>query len=296
MDNITTSWLKYLSLERRYSNHTIDAYRNDLDDFLSFIKKYSDGSLDETVSNADLRLIRSWLSYRSSSNYSASSSSRALSSIKNFYKFLHLSGVNINSAIFTAKGLKKTKPLPKALSLTDTMLSINSIEEIDTTNWIALRDKALLFLIYASGLRISEALSITKNHLIGDYIKITGKGGVERQIPWILEAKIAIEQYIKFVPYDINLGPVFLGEQGKPLQQALFRRKLIKLRRSLGLPEHLTPHAFRHSFATHLLENGADLRSIQELLGHKSLSTTQRYTKVNIKHLSDAYKTAHPIK
>lgn len=296
MKDITIAWLKYLSLERRYSQHTLEAYRNDLEDFLSFVNGYSDLSLNEAVFSADLRLVRSWLACRSASNYSPSSSARALSSIKNFYKFLHLSGLSAGSTIFAAKGLKKSKPLPKALSLSDTVTSIDSIEKMDDTDWIALRDKALLCLIYASGMRISEALSITKKHLIGDYIRVVGKGSIERQIPWIPEAKDMVEKYINSVPYDVNTGPIFLGEQGKLLQQAVFRRKLIKLRRSIGLPEHLTPHAFRHSFATHLLESGADLRSIQELLGHKSLSTTQRYTKVNIKHLSDAYKNAHPIK
>lgn len=161
-----------------------------------------------------------------------------------------------------------------------------------------LRNKALLILIYASGLRISEALSITKIHLQNlDFIKVVGEGNKERVIPWLPIVRSLIEEYLKLLPYDLNdQEPIFRGKQGKKLQPPVFNRELIKLRRFYGLPEYLTAHSFRHSFASHLLENGADLRSIQELLGHKSLSTTQSYTKTNIKHLEAVYNVSHPIK
>jgi integrase/recombinase XerC len=297
MQQIISDWLRYLALERGYSKHTIVSYQTDIENFLSFIKSYngSEGSLEDIL-DVDLRLIRSWLASRKINNFASSSNARGLSSVKNFYKFLyHTQGYTSSNAIFHTKGPKISKPLPKALSQLDTMLSIERAGDSETEHWQSLRDKALLLLIYASGMRISEALSITKSHINDDYIKILGKGGKERIIPWVLASKVAVQKYLEVVPYDIESGPVFRSERGKPLQSATFSRKLVILRRNLGLPEHLTPHAFRHSFATHLLENGADLRSIQELLGHKSLSTTQRYTKVNVGHLMSVYNKTHPM-
>lgn len=296
MQELIKEWLDYLQLERSYSNHTLISYHNDLNHYLKFIQDYNGSEIAlSTLMDADLRLIRSWLAQRKTQDFSASSSARALSSVKNFYKFLHYARGNTNNAIFSTRSPKKAKPLPKALSIDEAKLAIEKIENYGKNDWLSLRDKALLMLIYASGLRISESLSITKKHLLEPYIRILGKGNKERLIPWIPAAKNIIQQYLELIPYDVSVGQIFLGEHGKPLQAAVFNKQLITLRRSLGLPEHLTPHAFRHSFATHLLENGADLRSIQELLGHASLSTTQRYTKVNIKHLSDVYKASHPI-
>lgn len=177
-------------------------------------------------------------------------------------------------------------------------ISLDHIEEYGNSQWIEVRNKALLVLIYASGLRISEALSITKLHLQNlEFIKIMGKGSKERVIPWLTIARNLITEYLEKLPYELKDDePIFRGKQGKKLQPPVFNRELIKLKRFYGLPEHLSAHSFRHSFASHLLENGADLRSIQELLGHKSLSTTQSYTKTSIKHLEMAYVTAHPIK
>jgi integrase/recombinase XerC len=296
MQNFIISWLDYLKLERGYSQHTIDAYKNDIDNYLTFLREYNSKNPDmEDVLAADLRLIRSWLANRKTNEYSASSSARSLSSIKNFYKFLHYSKGHTSSVVFSARSPKKPKSLPRPLSVDDTFLSIDHIGDFANDDWLAIRDKALLMLIYASGMRISEALSITKAHLCNDHIKILGKGNKERLIPWIKASKKLVERYLELVPYDVSEGQIFLSMRGKPLIRATFSKQLITMRRSLGLPEHLTPHAFRHSFATHLLENGADLRSIQELLGHQSLSTTQRYTKVNLKRLSDVYHRSHPL-
>ncbi len=296
MQKIIADWLKYLSLERGYSEHTVISYRNDMENFLAFLKSYNGFEVSlQSIVEADLRLIRSWLANRNTNNYAASSNARSLSSIKSFYKFLKYSKGVTSDGVFQAKNPKKPKSLPKALSISDTMLSIECAGDSSEEDWIGVRDKALLLLIYASGMRISEALSITQKHIDDEHIKILGKGGLERVIPWIPAAKTLVKHYLGLVPYDVSQGPIFLGLRGKPLQAAAYRRQLITLRRSLGLPEYLTPHAFRHSFATHLLENGADLRSIQELLGHKSLSTTQRYTKVNIGHLMSAYSKAHPM-
>lgn len=292
-------WQKYLSLQKNYSNHTMISYNNDLKHFLEFMNYYnSDIVTMDYIKAADIRLMRSWLAKRKCNNFVTSSIARGLSAIKNFYKFLEKTVELHNHVVFSIKSPKKSKLLPKALSEEEVNISLNHIEEYGNSQWIEIRNKALLVLIYASGLRISEALSITKLHLQNlEFIKIMGKGSKERVIPWLAIARNLITEYLEKLPYELKDDePIFRGKQGKKLQPPVFNRELIKLKRFYGLPEHLSAHSFRHSFASHLLENGADLRSIQELLGHKSLSTTQSYTTTSIKHLETAYVTAHPIK
>ena len=293
------SWQEYLKLQKNYSDHTIVSYLHDLEHFLNFITNYyaTTASL-EIIGATDIRFMRSWLASRMRDGYKPISNARALSAIKNFYKFLE-KNKNINChAIFSIRNPRKQKSLPKALLQEEVTESIKSLNDNNIDEWIEARDKALLILIYAAGLRISESLSITKQHLKNhDFIRITGKGGKERVIPWILVAREHIELYLKKLPYNIEENePIFRGKAGKKLQPAVFNRELIKLRCLYGLPEYLSAHAFRHSFATHLLENGADLRSIQQMLGHKSLSTTQIYTKINPKMLETIYDKTHPSK
>ena len=297
LQQIISQWQNYLSSQRNYSIHTRDSYLSDLNHFLQFINKYySQNASIAQIKSIDIRFVRSWLSERHLNDYNSSSNARALSSVKNFYKYLEKKH-NINChAIFAVQSPKKSKALPKALSKDEAQISINNIEMLAGEEWVHFRNKALLTLIYASGLRISEALSITKKHLENhEFIKITGKGNKERIIPWIDAARMLLEKYINLLPYAIETDePIFRGVRGAPLQRAVFNKELINLRRAQGLPEYLSSHAFRHSFATHLLENGADLRSIQDLLGHQSLSTTQRYTKINQTHLESVYDKAHP--
>lgn len=299
IQELIIKWQKYLSLQKNYSNHTLISYNNDLKHFLEFMNYYnSDIVTMDYIKAADIRLMRSWLAKRKCDNFVTSSIARGLSAIKNFYKFLEKTAELHNHVVFSIKSPKKSKLLPKALSEEEVNISLDHIEEYGNSQWIEIRNKALLVLIYASGLRISEALSITKLHLQNlEFIKIMGKGSKERVIPWLAIARNLITEYLEKLPYELKDDePIFRGKQGKKLQPPVFNRKLIKLKRFYGLPEHLSAHSFRHSFASHLLENGADLRSIQELLGHKSLSTTQSYTKTSIKHLETAYVTAHPIK
>ncbi|MDP5110458.1 MAG: tyrosine recombinase XerC [Rickettsiaceae bacterium] len=294
---IIDNWQEYLRYQKNYSKNTLDSYLNDLKNYLSFLNNYySTQTSIEQIKSVDIRCIRSWLSSRSQNNFNLTSTARALSSVKNFYKYLEKKFNITCHSIFTVRSPKKTKSLPKALTKSEAEISLGSVEMLGDEEWIHYRNKALLTLIYASGLRISEALSITQKHLENlEFIKILGKGGKERIIPWITESKQLIEKYIKLLPYHIEVDePIFRGKHGKPLQRAVFNKELMKLRRMLGLPEFLSSHAFRHSFATHLLENGANLRSIQDLLGHKSLSTTQRYTKINHSHLESVYEKAHP--
>ena len=292
-----TKWQEYLRSERGFSNHTIISYVHDMEDFVDFIKNHEgeEPTLDDII-KTDIHTVRSWLSMRKNEDYAASSSARSLSGIKSFYKFIYQVTNQANHAVLAMRSPKKAQVIPKALSFKDVMLAINSSPEFEKNDWLAIRDKALLMLIYACGLRISEALAICKKDLNSDYLVIKGKGNKERIVSMLGEAISAINQYLELLPFQIdNAEPIFRGEKGHVLSTGVFSRQLIKLRRSIGLPEHTSAHAFRHSFATHLLENGADLRSIQELLGHSDLSTTQRYTKVNIEHLAKSYKAAHPF-
>ncbi|NRB10533.1 MAG: tyrosine recombinase XerC [Rickettsiaceae bacterium] len=293
-------WQNYLKLEKNYSKHTQASYLNDLNHFLNFIAKYTEKVITiESIKLADIRLIRSWLSDRRLDKFSTSSIARGLSAVKNFYKYLEKTNNVKSHAIHLVQPAKKASLLPKALDQNQALTSIENIKNLynsNTDNWLEYRDTALLMLIYATGLRISESLSITKKHLRNQgYIRITGKGNKERLVPLLDEAKKAIELYLEYLPFNLDEDePIFRGQRGKTLQLAVFNRQLIKLRRLYGLPEHLSSHSFRHSFATHLLENGANLRSIQDLLGHKSLSTTQRYTKITTSHLESVYNKSHP--
>lgn len=290
-------WQEYLSHERGYSKHTIISYLHDLEDFMNFARNHHGSELSlADIIKIDTQIIRSWLSARKNDDYAASSSSRALSGVKSFYRFIYQVTGEANNAVLTMRSPKKAQIIPKALSFEDVCLAINSSIEFEKNDWLSLRDKALLTLIYAAGLRISEALALCRNSLNSDYLVIKGKGNKERIVPLLSEAKEAVDKYLQVLPFEVgNNDPIFRGEMGKVLSTGVSSRQLIKLRRSIGLPEHTSAHSFRHSFATHLLENGADLRSIQELLGHSDLSTTQRYTKVNMDHLTKSYKAAHPF-
>jgi len=285
------NWLEYLSRQRKVAEHTLTSYRHDIKLLYEFLSDYNGNNSEEIFFKADIRTIRSWLAHLKSKQYTATSVARMLASAKNFYRYLLREGYTIDQSIFVLKGPKLPKTLPRALSQEDTQIALNNIEELEANEeWIIARNRALLILIYASGLRISEALSLTRGQLNSEVIRIIGKGGKERIVPWLESAKLAIGEYLNKVPYLITANDkIFLGAKGKQLQARIFNRVLLKLRRQCNLPEHLTPHAFRHSFATHLLEEGADLRIIQELLGHASLTTTQRYTKTNIAHLRAAY-------
>ena len=297
LQEVISNWLEYLAKQKAYSNNTVLSYQNDIFNFIGFINNYLSSIVTISIlEEIDTRLLRSWLSARHKDEYSMSSSARALSAVKSFYRYLEKKHNITCHSIYTIRTPKKLKPLPKALTQPETKKAIENIELLGKEEWIHFRNKALLTLIYATGLRISEALSITRNHLNNhEFIRIIGKGNKERLIPWIEESRLLVEKYLTYLPYSISESePIFLGKNGGTLQRAVFNRELINLRRSLGLPEYLSSHAFRHSFATHLLENGANLRSIQDLLGHKSLSTTQKYTKINQLYLESIYDKTHP--
>lgn len=295
--DIQSKWLKFILINKNFSKHTVKSYDRDLQNFINFCNQYYNGEFNvSNLTEVDSKTVRSWLAYRIKHEYSYSSNNRALSCVKSFFKFL-LNNLNIPvNTLNNIASAKRNILLNKTLNENEAQIAIANIGEFNSDDWLSLRDQSLLLLLYCSGLRISEALSITKKNLDGDYIKILGKGGKERLVPWIGAAKEIIQKYLELAPFEFDIdSPIFIGAKGKKLQPPVFSKQLRKVRANLGLKQNTTPHSFRHSFATHLLERGADLKSIQELLGHVSLSTTQRYTKVNVAHLKNVYAKAHPL-
>ena len=290
-------WLCSLAELKRYSPRTVEAYRRDVAGFLGFLRGYEgEEPTLELLAGLSLSSLRAWLSALKEEGKSAASMARAVSSLKGFYQHLQRHHGVENPAIAHLRSPKRNAPLPRAVSAVQSLETLEEIGALHTQEWLALRDRALLGLLYGCGLRIGEALSLTRKALkAADYLIVTGKGNKQRMVPLLKPVKAALLAYAEACPYGGQEDdPLFYGERGKPLQPAIFQRQLQKLRPLLGLPESATPHAFRHSFATHLLAEGGDLRTIQELLGHAHLSSTQIYTKVDSSRLMEAYRNAHP--
>lgn len=293
-----TQWLDWLTHEKRHSAHTITAYQTDIAGFIAFMQSHlgQEITLNELIKLSILD-FRSWLAYRHEKKFDFASSARALSSVRNFYRYLGKKHQQVNDAIAQVRSPKRKKSLPRALTVSDALLASESIGDLANSPWCGKRDTALLLLIYGCGLRISEALSVTSNQLAQNILTLRGKGNKERQVPLLPIVKEAIDVYLDVCPYTrIGDDPIFVGARGKPLHATLFNKQIRIMRHYLGLPESTTPHAFRHSFATHLLTGGVDLRTIQELLGHSSLSSTQRYTQLDNDTLLQVYQNAHPRK
>ncbi len=288
-------WLSWIKFERNYSVHTIDAYSRDLSIFFEFWSDYL-GNIPQykDLQEIDVKTFRAFLSKQNSRQLTKTSISRELSTIKNFFKWLNSNHIIENTAITIIATPKKEKILPKSLDVNQTLHLLEVAAKHAKEKWQGLRDVAILTILYGCGLRISEALALNVgdiNH--NDFLKIHGKGNKERIVPILPIVKDKIDAYTNACPYNFKHGEaLFLGARGERLSPRIVQRTLEKIRHSLGLPDNLTPHALRHSFATHLLAEGINLRSIQELLGHASLSTTQRYTDVEIEHLKKEYKKA----
>jgi len=296
LNKAITAWDDWMRHNKRASRHTLVSYANDLKHFLEFLSNHLGGRVGfKHLGKLEAKDFRAWLASRSG-EFEATSTARALSTIKSFYRYLQKQSLVKNDAIFHMRGPKLKKSLPKALAEDQAQQALQMVGTQHEEDWINKRDLALLVLIYGCGLRISEALSIRFGEISGgDTISIVGKGDKQRMVPLLPIVNAAINDYTASWPPPRNPpSPLFLGKRGKALDPAIFQLQLRKLRRALQLPESVTPHAFRHSFATHLLSAGGDLRSIQELLGHASLSTTQRYTHVDKARLMNAYKNAHP--
>lgn len=296
MDRLILDWKKSLSSEKNFSKHTVSSYSIDVNYFIEFISKHLETECSfDLLEKISIQDFRAWLTFRKKNNYAFSSTTRALAAVKSFFRHL-IKFHNLNNKnIFNLKSPKLPTYLPKALNESQTLSSLNLSHDEEQELWIHLRDKALLYILYGCGLRISEALSLKLKDLSKNVLNVTGKGNKERIIPIIPVIIDQINQYIEACPYKLKETDfIFIGKQGKQLNPGVYQRQIRKLRNQLNLPETTTPHAFRHSFATHILTNGGDLRSIQELLGHQDLTTTQKYTKIESSHLLEVYKKAHP--
>lgn len=290
-------WQDWLRVEKNMSRHTLRAYCGDVGHFVSFLAdhKGKHPSLDD-LSEVSLRDFRAWLSRKAMDGAGNASRARSLSGVKNFLRWLDKQGIMHNPAISTVRTPKQAHKLPRPLHESQAMEVLQQAGLLATEDWIASRDRALFTLLYGCGLRIDEALSLNMNDKPRDeFLRVIGKGNKERQVPVISIVAKSLEHYRDIKPFgNAPDDPLFIGARGKRLNQGVAQRSMRELRITLGLPETATPHALRHSFATHLLQNGANLREIQELLGHVSLSTTQRYTEINATELIKIYKAAHP--
>nr|WP_210289943.1 tyrosine recombinase XerC [Rhizobium sp. BK196] len=293
-----SAWLENLARERRLSGHTLDAYERDTRQFLTFMTGHLGGPTTlrdiETLRPAD---FRAFLAARRKEGSGARSVARNLAGIRSLLRYLEKKGLVNAAGAGAVRSPKQPKSLPKPLSDRQAITVVSNEAQLHDEPWIAARDAAVMTLLYGCGLRISEALDLTPPDIRGDTttLRITGKGNKTRLVPLLPIVFEAVEKYRALCPFHLDEGePLFRGARGGKLQPAIIQRAMQKLRSAFGLPETATPHALRHSFATHLLAGGGDLRTIQELLGHASLSTTQVYTGVDASRLLEVYDKAHP--
>lgn len=289
-------WLAGLSALHDASGHTVAAYRTDVAGFLDFIARHHGGAagLDQirALTASDLR---AWMAAARAEGRAPRSVARSLSAVKSFARWLAERADYDPSILLSARGPRLKRGLPRPLSVADARAALDTISEDHAEEWIRARDAAVVTLLYGCGLRISEALGLpARAHPLGEALRITGKGGRERLVPVLPAARAAVARYVAICPHDLSDGALFRGARGGALNPRLVSGALEAVRLRLGLPASATPHALRHSFATHLLAAGGDLRAIQSLLGHASLATTQIYTGVDQARLMDVYRAAHP--
>ena len=290
-------WLAAQKALNGISFNTTEAYTRDVTEFLAFMTEHHGetqglGALAR-ISTADMR---SWMAFTRAQDVGPRSLARKLSAVKGFYRWLSEREGFEPTAVLATRSPKFQRKLPRPLSPEAASEMIETLDLQSLTPWIAARDQAVVTLLYGCGLRISEALGLAGADLpIGTALRITGKGGKQRIVPVIAPARAAVERYVHLCPFDITPdGPLFLGARGGRLNPRVIQKVVERSRQQLGLPASATPHAMRHSFATHLLNAGGDLRAIQELLGHASLSTTQAYTGVDTARLMEVYARTHP--
>ena len=295
-------WLEHLVHERRVADNTLEAYQRDIEQFFEFLQ----GHLGATATLADLKALnpadfRAFLASRRRQGASSGTIARGLSSIRSLFGYLDKAGLVKSTALGAIRTPKLAHGIPKPLSVPEAreLADMAEAEALATRTWVKARDAAIFLLLYGSGLRISEALDLNFEDLPGpsgdETLRVTGKGKKTRLVPVLPEVQVAIERYVELYPGTLAAqGPLFVGVRGGRLAPRIVQLSMQRLREKLALPDTATPHALRHSFATHLLQSGGDLRTIQELLGHASLSTTQVYTEVDSARLMDVHKAAHP--
>ncbi len=290
-------WLTHLRAINGAADHTVKAYATDVGGYLAFLAQHHGGTFGtQTVVTVPLTDMRAWMAHERGRGVSARSLARALSAVKNFTGWLADRQGGDATAVLSARAPKYQRKLPRPLAEDAARDMIDRVAELPRDDWVSARDQAVVTLLYACGLRISEALGLTGRDLpLPSVLRITGKGGKTRLVPVLPVAQDAVARYARLCPHDLNRdGALFRGTRGGPLNARLIALAMEKARATLGLPATATPHAMRHSFATHLLSAGGDLRAIQELLGHASLSTTQTYTAVDAARLMEVYDKAHP--
>jgi len=297
-----TQWLAHLRAERRLSPKTLEAYARDLRQCLQFLS----GHFGERVSLSRFSAleatdIRAFMAMRRAEDVAGRSLMRALAGLRSFARFLEREGKGKVGAFSAIRAPKIAKSLPKPLPMDAAKRVTDAGERAGETRetWVLARDAAVMALLYGSGLRISEALGLKRREVPrpgeGEVLIVTGKGNKTRMVPVLQNVLQLVDEYVALCPYPLPAeGPIFLGAKGGPLSPRIIQLAMERLRGALGLPDSATPHALRHSFATHLLSRGGDLRAIQELLGHASLSTTQIYTGIDSERLLEVYASAHP--
>lgn len=291
------AWLEGLSALRDASDNTLDAYRRDVAEFLSFITAHKGEPQGlKALERVTVSDMRAWMAHTRSTGIASRSLARKLSSVKSFFRWLAEREGFDPSAVLSTRSPKFHRKLPRPLDEDAARAMIDTVSLQSPSDWIAARDMAVVTLLYGCGLRISEALGLMGRDLpLRDSLRILGKGGKERIVPLIPAARQSVEHYAQLCPWDLSPDqPLFRGARGGKLSPRIIQQVMEKSRMQLGLPATATPHAMRHSFATHLLNAGGDLRAIQELLGHASLSTTQAYTAVDLERLLDVYDRTHP--
>jgi len=297
-----TRWLAHLRAERRLSPKTSEAYARDLRQFLEFLTEHrGERATLEAFAALEATDIRAFMAKRRASEIAGRSLMRTLAGLRSFGRFLEREGAGKVGALTAIRAPKIGKSLPKPLPVGAAKRLADADERAgeDREPWIWARDAAVMALLYGSGLRISEALGLKRRDVPlpgdGDVLVVTGKGNKTRMVPVLQNVLALIRDYVAMCPHPLPAeGPVFVGARGGPLRARIIQLAMARLRGALGLPDSATPHALRHSFATHLLSRGGDLRAIQELLGHASLSTTQIYTGIDGERLLEVYRTTHP--
>ncbi|MGQ0665282.1 MAG: tyrosine recombinase XerC [Pseudomonadota bacterium] len=291
------AWIGWLTVERRASRHTLAAYARDVAAFLFFVARHRGGPAGlpelERLAVAD---FRAFLASRATARRAAASTARAVSVLRSFFGWLKRNGLADNPGLAALRAPKVPQSIPKPLTEDDARAALAAVGDLGDRAWVKARDVAVLTLLYGAGLRIDEALSLDRAILpLGDALRVVGKGRKERSVPILPAVGAALAEYLERCPFQPGpAGPLFVGVRGRRLKAGIVQARMRRLRAALGLPDTTTPHALRHSFATHLLAAGGDLRAIQELLGHASLSTTQRYTEVDAGRLLAVYERAHP--
>ena len=292
-----TRWLDTLAALRGASPNTLDAYRRDVSEFLSFITEHHGGAQGlGGLSRLTVSDMRAWMARVRGTGASPRTLARKLSAVKSFYRWLaEREGIDA-TAVLATRAPRFPARLPRPVDADGARALLDTVESRAAQPWVAARDLAVVTLLYGCGLRISEALAIDAGALpLGDSLRITGKGGRERVVPVLPVARAAVADYARACPHELSPGTaLFRGVRGGKLGPRAVQKATQAARMQLGLPASVTPHAMRHSFATHLLDAGGDLRAIQDLLGHASLSTTQAYTAVDTARLLDVYRKAHP--